>query len=85
LREAEGQEITGASWGGEDESGRRSEASAIIESPRPGRAATFVTNEKGQYRFPALAPGLYTLTIGISGFDLYEEGSASVGATLESR
>ena len=50
-----------------------------------GGPATFVTNEKGQYRFPALAPGLYTLTIEISGFRTYiEEGlRVQVGATLE--
>jgi len=50
-----------------------------------GGPVTFVTNEKGQYRFPALAPGLYGLTVEISGFRTYiEEGlRVQVGATVE--
>jgi hypothetical protein len=44
-----------------------------------------VANEKGQYRFPALAPGLYSLTVEIPGFSTYmEEGlRVQVGATIE--
>jgi hypothetical protein len=61
-------------------------ALVTIRSPALlGGPATFVTNEKGQYRFPALAPGKYGLTIEISGFRTYvEEGlRVQVGATLE--
>jgi Carboxypeptidase regulatory-like domain/TonB dependent receptor/TonB-dependent Receptor Plug Domain len=61
-------------------------ALATIRSPALlGGPATFVTNEKGQYRFPSLAPGLYGLSVEISGFRPYiEEGlRVQVGATLE--
>jgi hypothetical protein len=61
-------------------------ALTTIRSPALlGGPATFVTNEKGQYRFPVLAPGLYGLTVEISGFRTYiEEGlRVQVGATIE--
>jgi hypothetical protein len=61
-------------------------ALATIRSPALlGGPATFVTNEKGQYRFPALAPGVYGLTVEITGFRTHvEEGlRVQVGATLE--
>jgi hypothetical protein len=61
-------------------------ALATIRSPALlGGPATCVTNEKGQYRFPALAPGIHSLTVEISGFRTYiEEGlRVQVGATLE--
>ncbi|MGH9389949.1 MAG: carboxypeptidase regulatory-like domain-containing protein, partial [Vicinamibacteria bacterium] len=57
----------------------------IVSPALLGGSATSVTNEKGQYRFPALAPGLYTLTVELSGFRTYiEEGlRVQIGATLE--
>jgi hypothetical protein len=61
-------------------------ATATIASPALlGGPALYVTNEKGQYRFPALAPGLYSLTIELPGFEIYiEEGlRVQVGASLE--
>src|SRR3990172_4403323 len=61
-------------------------ALATIRSPvLLGGPATFVTNEKGQYRFPALAPGMYGLTVEISGFRTYIEKGlrVQVGATIE--
>jgi hypothetical protein len=61
-------------------------ALVTIRSPDlPGGPATFVTNEKGQYRFPSLAPGVYGLTVEIAGFGTYvEEGlRVQVGATIE--
>jgi hypothetical protein len=33
-----------------------------------GGPATFLSNEKGQFRFPGLAPGLYALTFEVPGF-----------------
>lgn len=44
-----------------------------------------VTNEKGQFRFPALAPGLYQLEVSLLGFAPYrEEGlRVVVGGTVE--
>ncbi len=89
LREtAQSQVITGNILGTvRDESGAVVPgATATIRSPALlGGPATFVTNEKGQYRFPALAPGLFSLTIAISGFQTYiEEGlRVQVGATIE--
>jgi len=62
-------------------------ASVTIRSPALlGGPAVFVTNEKGQYRFPALSPGLYSLTIEIPGFSTYMEDGlrVQVGATIES-
>jgi hypothetical protein len=50
-----------------------------------GGPATFVTTERGQYRFPGLPPGLYGLTLELAGFRTYmEEGlRVEVGVTLE--
>jgi hypothetical protein len=61
-------------------------ALVTIRSPALlGGPATFATNEKGQYRFPALAPGSYGLVIEIAGFRTYiEEGlRVQVGMTIE--
>ena len=61
LEIAEGQVITGNILGTvKDESGAVVPgATTTIQSPALlGGPTTFVTNEKGQYRFPALTPGL---------------------------
>jgi hypothetical protein len=51
----------------------------------PGRPATTVTNDKGEYRFGELRPGTYELSATISGFTNYkEEGlQVAVGGTTE--
>src|ERR1700730_12964936 len=46
----------------------RVSSSALIGGP-----ATLATNEKGQLRFPALAPGTYVLDIAMKGFATYHE------------
>ncbi len=61
-------------------------ASVTITSPAlPSGPSTQVTNEKGQFRFPNLAPGVYALSVSIAGFGTYnEEGMrVSVGGTTE--
>jgi hypothetical protein len=88
VETTEAQIITGSIVGTvRDESGAVvSGALATIRSPALlGGPATFVTNEKGQYRFHTLAPGLYGLTIEIAGFRTYIEDGlrVQVGGTLE--
>ena len=61
-------------------------ASVTITSPAlPSGPASMVSNEKGRYRFPGLAPGIYTLNVTLSGFATYnEEGlRVEVGGNLE--
>src|SRR5262245_7211597 len=51
----------------------------------PSGPVTTVTNEKGEYRFGQLAPGLYTLVTSLSGFSTYNEDGleVSVATTIE--
>ena len=51
----------------------------------PGGPRSVVTNASGQYRFPNLPPGDYTLTVELPGFGTYiEEGmQVLVGGTVE--
>src|SRR5262249_23512057 len=39
----------------------------------PAGPRTIVTNAKGEYRFPDLAPGTYSLTVALSSFSTYQE------------
>ena len=45
-----------------------------------GNSTTQTTNEKGQLRFLALPPGLYTLDVELQGFRAYHEESIRIGA-----
>jgi outer membrane receptor protein involved in Fe transport len=88
LEIAESQIITGNILGTvKDDSGAVVPgATATIRSPALlGGSATFLTNDKGQYRFLNLAPGFYSLTVEISGFRTYIEDGlrVQVGATIE--
>ncbi len=61
-------------------------ASVTITSPAlPSGPSSQVSNEKGQFRFPNLAPGVYALNVSLAGFSTYnEEGMrVSVGGTTE--
>src|SRR3989304_2491717 len=85
---ASAQVITGTIIGSvRDESGGvLPGATVTITSPSlPSGPSTQVTNEKGQYRFPNLAPGVYALNVSLAGFSTYnEEGMrVSVGGTTE--
>ena len=63
-------------------------ASVTVSSPAlPSGPATFVTNEKGQYRFPNLAPGAYRLAISLPGFGEHVEENlrVEVGGNVERR
>ena len=56
-------------------------AQVTLSSPALiGGPANSVTNEKGQLRFQALPPGLYTLEIRMDGFAPYRETRSRVGA-----
>src|SRR5262245_32235250 len=50
-----------------------------------GGSATMATNDRGQLRFPVLAPGSYALDIELPGFAPYHEEDIRIGAgaTLE--
>src|SRR5436190_2155664 len=59
---------------------------ATVASPAlPGGPVTGVTDQQGRYRFMALPPGTYTLTLAISGFATYQEEGLRVitGGTIE--
>jgi hypothetical protein len=59
---------------------------ATLTSPAlPGGPAATVTDEQGRYRFSGLAPGVYALTLTLTGFSTYEEGDLRLltGATIE--
>ena len=56
-------------------------AQVTLSSPALiGGPANSVTNEKGQLRFQALPPGLYTLEIRMDGFAPYRDDEVAVGA-----
>ena len=58
---------------------------SVSSDQLPGGPRSAVTNASGQYRFPNLPPGDYTLTVELSGFGTYiEEGmQVLVGGTAE--
>jgi hypothetical protein len=83
-----GQIITGNLVGTtKDESGAvLPGATVTLTSPALiGGPSVRVTNEKGQYRFPNLAPGIYEVEVELGGFATYrEEGIwVVVGGTVE--
>ena len=56
-------------------------AQVTLSSPALiGGPANSVTNEKGQLRFQALPPGLYTLEVRMDGFASYRDEQVAVGA-----
>src|SRR5512145_3037505 len=82
------QSMTGALIGTvkDTQGGVLSGAVVRVRSPALiGGAETVRTNEKGQLRFPALPPGLYSLGIEVDGFARYHEPHIriGVGATIE--
>src|SRR5215831_20538404 len=61
---------------------------AVVRVTSPaliGAPSTTGTNESGQFRFPVLTPGPYTLEVELPGFGSYREQDVriGVGATLE--
>jgi hypothetical protein len=85
---AESQALTGSLFGTvKDETGAvLPGASVSVRSPAliGGRTAT-VTDEKGQFRFPSLTSGEYTLEVALSHFASYREDAIPirVGGSLE--
>src|SRR5580765_2435756 len=67
VKDAQGGVLTGALV--------RVSSPALIGGP-----ATLTTNEKGQLRFPALAPGSYVLDIEMAGFATLHEADIRIGA-----
>jgi hypothetical protein len=56
-------------------------ARVTVSSPALiGGAATQITNEKGELRFPALPPGTYVLEIAMQGFAPVRDESIAIGA-----
>lgn len=53
-------------------------ATVTIESEALLQPQTFVTNEVGSYRFPALPPGTYKLTMNLSGFRAFVRDGVQV-------
>jgi hypothetical protein len=56
---------------------------AVVRISSPalmGGPATLTTNERGQLRFPILAPGVYALEIEMQGFTTLREGDILIGA-----
>jgi hypothetical protein len=85
---AAAQGLTGALIGTvlDDQGGVLPGAVVRMQSPALiGGPATVVTNEKGQLRFPTLAPGTYVLDIELEGFAALHEDNIRIGggATVE--
>ncbi len=79
---ASAQVITGTIIGTvtDDSGGVLPGATVTITSPAlPSGPSTQVTNEKGQFRYPNLAPGVYALNVSIAGFGTYNEEGMRVG------
>jgi hypothetical protein len=57
----------------------------VISPALIGGPVTMSTNERGQWRFPVLPPGTYTVDIELKGFAPYHEEALPIGAsnTLE--
>src|SRR5262245_9554539 len=57
----------------------------LTSAALPGGPVTSVTNAQGEYRFTALPPGTYALTIALPGFSSYSETDlrVAVGSTIE--
>jgi hypothetical protein len=82
------QVITGTIFGTvrDDSGGVLPGASVTISSPAlPSGPSTQVSNERGQFRFPNLSPGVYALEVALTGFGNYrEEGlRVAVGSNTE--
>jgi hypothetical protein len=57
---------------------------AVVRISSPalmGGVATRVTDERGQWRFPVLAPGTYALDIELAGFTSHHEEALDIGAS----
>ena len=55
---------------------------AVVRVSSPsliGGPATVTTDDRGQFRFPALAPGLYTLDVDLQGFAAFHEENILLG------
>jgi len=77
------QGLTGALFGTvRDEQGAvLSRATVRVTSPSLlGGTETVTTNDQGQWRFPALSPGSYTLRIELAGFAPFVDDDISLGA-----
>ena len=71
-----------ADWHGEGRTGGVLPGAnvSISSHERAGEPNTQPTNEKGQLRFQALLPGLYTIEVSMPGFATHREEAMSIGA-----
>ena len=83
-----GQELTGTLVGTvrDEQGGVLTGALARVSSPALiGGPIAVTTTEKGQFRFPALPPGSYSLDIEMQGFASSLEAGIRIGAARPSR
>ncbi len=88
VTRASGQVLTGTIIGtvmDESQSSLPGVTATLTSPALPGGPVTAVTSETGEYRFVALAPGIYTLAVSLPGFATYQEEGLRVTAagTLE--
>src|SRR3954449_12230488 len=83
---ADAQQFTGGVRGAvRDANGVIPGATVTITNEATNISREVVTNEVGQYNFPAVAPGTYTLRSQISGYKRYESKGLVVGRSEERR
>ena len=79
-----GQGLSGSLSGSvkDEQGGTLAGATVTVSSPSQiGGAQRAIVNEKGQWRFPVLAPGVYVLVVELAaGFAAYREEGISIGA-----
>jgi hypothetical protein len=81
--ESSAQDLHGALFGSVHDEQDAVLAGARVRVTSPaliGGPVTLVTNDKGQLRFPVLAPGVYVLTVDLDGFSPFREEQILIGA-----
>ena len=79
---AAGQETTGAIEGVVNDSGGAVLPGVTVQATGPAGTVNTVTNERGEYRFPRLPSGVYTVNASLSGFSTRERTvDLTVGTT----
>src|SRR5689334_12855005 len=77
---AEAQQFTGGVRGAvRDPNGVIPGATVTLTNEATNATREVVTNEVGQYNFPAVPPGTYTLTASITGYKKYQSKGLVVG------
>lgn len=80
ANEAWTQTFTGGVRGAvKDPGGVVPSAEVTLTNENTGVERTTITNEQGEYSFPNLAPGSYTLKVALQGYKTYEQRALRVG------